>query len=107
MGSFWYNRFMSKIGITEVERLAKLARIELTPTEAESLTIELEQIREFVGQLGEVDLGSTLPTDQVTGLQNVTRSDVVQASDQTRQQLLANAPSQQDGFIKVHRTLHG
>ena len=98
---------MSRIGTAEVTRLAALARIELTPEEVATFTVELEQIREFVEQLDGVKLDDTPPTDQVTGLQNVTRPDEVKPSEQSREALLANAPQQQDGYIKVRRTLHG
>jgi aspartyl-tRNA(Asn)/glutamyl-tRNA(Gln) amidotransferase subunit C len=94
---------MSKIGTAEVERLAKLARIGLTTEETEQFAAELGQIVEFVEQLQKVKVDGVEPTDQVTGLTSVLRDDVVRPASQTREQLLANAPDQEDGYIKVTR----
>jgi len=95
---------MSHIGVTEVERVAKLARIGLSPEEASQLSIELGQIVGFVEQLAEVDVEGVLPTDQVTGLVDVWREDEVKPS-LSREELLANAPAQQDGYIVVKRVI--
>ena len=97
---------MSKIGITEVERTARLARIELSPEEASNMSIELGSIVEFVEQLQQIDVSDVAPTDQVTGLEDVWREDVVSASV-GREALLKNAPQAKDGYIVVRRVLNG
>lgn len=97
---------MSKLGITEVERIAKLARIGLTPAEAEKMAVELSAIVGFVEQLQAVDIEGVAPTDQVTGLVDVWREDVVKPS-LSRDELLANAPEHRDGYIVVKRVLNG
>ena len=94
---------MSKIGTEEVERLAKLARIGLTEAETEQFAAELRQIVGFVEQLQSVDVDKVGPTDQVTGLTNVLREDEVRPAVQSREELLANAPDQEAGYIKVAR----
>jgi aspartyl-tRNA(Asn)/glutamyl-tRNA(Gln) amidotransferase subunit C len=71
---------MSKIGVTEVERVAKLARIGLSADEAAQMSVELGRIVEFVEQLQAVDVEGVAPTDQVTGLVDVWRADVVKPS---------------------------
>jgi aspartyl-tRNA(Asn)/glutamyl-tRNA(Gln) amidotransferase subunit C len=96
---------MSKITPDEVRRLAALANIGLEDSQVESLASELDQIVDFVEQLQKVDTSDVEPTDQVTGLVDVWRPDEVR-SDFTREELLANAPDQQDGFIKVRRVLN-
>jgi aspartyl-tRNA(Asn)/glutamyl-tRNA(Gln) amidotransferase subunit C len=98
---------MSKITEAEVERVAKLARIGVTPAEAKSLAGELDAIVGFVEQLQSVDIEGIEPTDQVTGLENVMREDVVKPATQTRDELLANAPQSKDGYIVVKRVLNG
>ncbi|MDB5178784.1 MAG: glutamyl-tRNA(Gln) amidotransferase subunit [Patescibacteria group bacterium] len=95
---------MSKIGTTEVARIAKLARIGLSEEETASMSAEIGQIMEFVEQLQNVDVSDTEPTDQVTGLEDVWREDEVRPS-MPREQLLANAPEQKDGYIVVKRVL--
>jgi aspartyl-tRNA(Asn)/glutamyl-tRNA(Gln) amidotransferase subunit C len=97
---------MSKIGVTEVERVAKLARIGLSAEEAAQMSVELGRIVEFVEQLQAVDVEDVAPTDQVTGLVDVWRADVVKPS-LPRAELLANAPRQKDGYIVVKRVLNG
>jgi aspartyl-tRNA(Asn)/glutamyl-tRNA(Gln) amidotransferase subunit C len=97
---------MSKIGTTEVERIARLARIELSPEETATMAVEIGHILEFVEQLNQVDITGIEPTDQVTGLEDVWREDVVRPSV-SREELLANAPEQKDGYIVVKRVLNG
>jgi aspartyl-tRNA(Asn)/glutamyl-tRNA(Gln) amidotransferase subunit C len=97
---------MSKLGTTEVERIAKLARIGLTAEETAAMSVELGQIVAFVAQLQAVDVDGVEPTDQVTGLVDVWREDVV-APSMPREQLLANAPAQKNGYIVVKRVMNG
>jgi aspartyl-tRNA(Asn)/glutamyl-tRNA(Gln) amidotransferase subunit C len=97
---------MSKIGTAEVERIAKLARIGLSPEETSIMSVELGRILEFVEQLQAVDISGTEPTDQVTGLEDVWREDEVKPS-MDREKILANAPAQKDGYIVVKRVLNG
>ena len=97
---------MSKIGTTEVERIARLARIGLSVEETARMSVELGRIVEFVEQLQAVDIEGVEPADQVTGLVDVWREDVVKPSME-REQLLSNAPAQKDGYIVVKRVLNG
>jgi aspartyl-tRNA(Asn)/glutamyl-tRNA(Gln) amidotransferase subunit C len=99
-----YTYPMSKIGVTQVQRVAKLARIGLSSVEAARMSVELGQIVEFVEQLQKVDIEGTPPTDQVTGLVDVWREDVVHPS-MDRELLLSNAPGQKDGYFVVKRVL--
>ena len=95
---------MSKIGTTQVRRIAKLARINLTDDEVAQMSVELGAIVEFVEQLSSIDVDGIPPTDQVTGLVDVWREDMVKAFGD-RDALLKNAPVTQDGYIKVKRVM--
>lgn len=97
---------MSKIGTAEVNRIAALARIGLTAEEASLMAAEIGRIIEFVEQLQSVDVEGIPPTDQVTGLEDVTRDDIVMPS-MPRDTLLAQAPESKDGYIIVKRVLNG
>jgi aspartyl-tRNA(Asn)/glutamyl-tRNA(Gln) amidotransferase subunit C len=97
---------MSKISVDEVKRIAKLARIGLSEEETVKMADELGNILTFVEQLQNVDITGTLPTDQVTGLEDVWREDEVKPSP-SRDQLLAGAPATKDGYIVVKRVLNG
>lgn len=95
---------MSKITPEEVRRIAALATIGLTKPEVEQMADELGQIVGFIEQLQSVDTKGVLPTDQVTGLVDGWRPDEVRR-EFSREELLANAPEQKDGFFKVKRVL--
>lgn len=96
---------MSKITVTEIESLAKLARVGLTEAEKTSLATEMSAILEYVRQLDEVDVSSVEPTSQVTGLTNVSRIDEISSCEISREELLSNAPETENGFIKVKQVL--
>jgi aspartyl-tRNA(Asn)/glutamyl-tRNA(Gln) amidotransferase subunit C len=96
---------MSKIGTTEVERIAKLARIGLSADEVSKMSAELGQILQFVEQLQSVDIEGVVATDQVNGLVDVWREDEVRPS-MNRELLLANAPASRDGYVVVKRVLN-
>lgn len=96
---------MAKLSIQEVENIAGLARIELTPPERGQLTLQLSSILDYVDQLQSIDTSGIEPTSQVTGLADVWREDDVKRCELTREQLLANAPMSENGYIKVRRVL--
>lgn len=96
---------MSEITKTEIEKLAKLARVGLTETETESLAKEMSAILDYVKQLDEVDVSGVEPTSQVTGLSGISRADEVVPSDISRDELLSNAACTENGFLKVKSVL--
>ena len=83
--------------------MAKLSNIGLSDAEVASLAPELDTILKLVEQLETVKTDEVEPTDQVTGLVDVFRPDEVRPGNVSRDDLLKNAPDQQDGYIKVHR----
>ncbi len=86
----------------DVTHIAKLARLGLGEEEKEKFARELAAILEFVAKLKEVDTENVEPTSQVTGLRDVTRSDEARKGDEKcRKQILANAPSKKDDYVKV------
>jgi aspartyl-tRNA(Asn)/glutamyl-tRNA(Gln) amidotransferase subunit C len=96
---------MSKIGTEEVKKLSKLARIKLSDEEVAQMSVELGQIVEFVEQLQEVDVDGVDTTNQVTGLTDVWRPDVVRPKNIERDELFKNLPERQGDYIKVKRVL--
>jgi len=89
-----------KLTISEVEKIAQLARIELTKDEKQKFAEDLSAILEYVGKLQEVDTAQIEPTAQVTGLVNVMREDKVKACP-GRAEILAQAPDIEAGGLKV------
>lgn len=96
---------MSKLTFKEIEKVAKLARIELHEDNKEQLVNELSSILDFVDDLQSLDLKDVEPISQVTGLKDVWREDVVIDCDISRDELLKNTPSSKDGYVKVQKVL--
>jgi aspartyl-tRNA(Asn)/glutamyl-tRNA(Gln) amidotransferase subunit C len=84
----------------EVEHVARLARLRLSPDELETMRRQLSQILDHFAMLSELDVSGVPPTAQVTGLTNVTRTDEVRPS-LPRAEALANAPDQAEGMFRV------
>lgn len=85
----------------EVEHIAHLARLGLTEEEKEKFAQQLSSILDYVEQLKEVDTEGVEPTAQVTGLENIFRSDEIEDSDEIRDKLLKQAPDIEDDLIKA------
>ena len=86
--------------IKEVEHVARLARLQLAPEELEKMRVQLSNILDHIDMLKEVDVSDVQPTAQVTDLLNILRADEVSTS-LPREDVLANAPDQEDGMFKV------
>lgn len=88
----------------DTEKLAKLARLKLTPEEVERFTREMDAILAYVADVGKIATGGT---KQVTGVTvNTLRGDVVttQTGEYT-DALLAQAPESTDGYVVVKKIL--
>lgn len=89
---------------TEVEKVAKLARIEITEQEKEKFAKQLTGILDYVNQLSEVNTENVLPNSQVTELNNVMRADEVKPYKNSAG-LVEKAPESRDGQVKVKSIL--
>jgi len=69
------------ISADEIRRIAALAHLELTAAEVTKFSKELSEILDFFAKLQEVNTEGIEPTAQITGLNNVTRDDVVRNSE--------------------------
>jgi aspartyl-tRNA(Asn)/glutamyl-tRNA(Gln) amidotransferase subunit C len=92
------------IGIEAVEKIARLARLEIEEKDKQPYQKELSSILSFVEKIQELDLSNVAPTNHILDLQNVTRPDQVQDSAD-RKKILENAPSEKDGFIVVPKVI--
>lgn len=75
----------------------------LSDDEVDRLAVELSAILGYVEQLSSVDVEDLEPTQQVTGLTNVTRPDQIIDYGYAPQDMLKNVPQVQDGQIKVRK----
>lgn len=83
----------------DVEKVALLGRLMLTPDELESMTADLTGIVGYVDQLAEVDTDDVAPMVHAIELRNVTKDDAV-AESLPRDEALANAPKHNDeGYL--------
>jgi len=96
---------MAKLTREDVLKLARLARLTLSEEEVEEFRNELSEILQYVEQLQNVNVDGLQPTNQVTGLTNVTRQDEVKDYGYPASDLLKNVPHTQDDQIKVKRML--
>lgn len=93
-----------KISKEEVEKVAKLARLEITETEKEAFSGQLSSILTYMEQLKGLNTEGVEPTATVLEQTNVFREDEVRPS-LPADQALANAPGQADGFFSVPKIL--
>lgn len=83
-------------------KIAKLAKLPINDKQAKKLEEQFAKTLDFINQLKEVDVKNVAPTAQVTGLVNVLREDVVDASRTFSQdQALSNAAKTYNGFFYV------
>ena len=88
------------ISTDDVKHVAKLARLELTEEEINKYSKQLGSILEYVEQMNEVDTTGIEPMPHPIPVYNVMREDVVKY-EQTKDEMLANAPFEEDGFFRV------
>ena len=86
-------------------KLARLARLDLTDGEVGQYRQELSEILQYVEQLQAVDIAGLEPTNQVTGLTNVMRDDVVRHYGYKAADLLKQVPAVEHDLIKVKRMI--
>lgn len=98
-------QLMSTITTDDVRHLAQLSNLQLGDDEIAGLQTDLENILNYIDQLGQLDTTGVEPTYQVTGLENMWRDDVAVQSEVSREQLLALAPEQRDNSVKVPQVL--
>ncbi len=87
-----------------VKRVARLARIKITPEEAKSLEGELSGILEWVKQLDEVDTKNVEPMTRVVPISLKKREDKV-TDGEIADQVTQNAPETTDHFFVVPKVV--
>jgi aspartyl-tRNA(Asn)/glutamyl-tRNA(Gln) amidotransferase subunit C len=93
-----------KLDREEVKHIARLARLGLTEEEVEIFQSQLSAILENFEILQEVDTTDIPPTTHVIEMKNVIRDDEV-APSLPQNEILANAPRQENGFFRVRAVL--
>lgn len=88
----------------EVAKVASLARLELSASEVETITGQLDRILGYVAKLGELDTSGIKPTTHALDLYNAFREDEVRPS-LPREEALANGPRRNEEAFVVPRVI--
>jgi aspartyl-tRNA(Asn)/glutamyl-tRNA(Gln) amidotransferase subunit C len=86
-----------------VLQVARLARLHLSPAEADRLTVELGAILDAVSKVAELDLADVAPTSHPLDLVNVWADDEPRPS-LSLDEALANAPAREGDLFRVPPT---
>ena len=86
--------------IEQVETIANLARLELSPDEKERMSLQLSAILDYVNRLQELDTCGIPPTSSVLPPRSVLRPDQARPGLE-REILLRNAPDTEAGQFRV------
>ncbi len=97
---------MASLTRADVEHVAYLARLGLTPEELARLEGQLNHILDQYAKLAELDTDAIPPTAQTIELENILREDVVLPS-LPHEDALANAPERDGDFFVVPAILGG
>jgi aspartyl-tRNA(Asn)/glutamyl-tRNA(Gln) amidotransferase subunit C len=91
--------------IKDIEKLAKLARIELSEAEKQAYLKDMSAILNYVDQIKEI-VGTTSEEKKAGYLRNVTRLDESQDQDQDKARaIIAEFPRQERNYLKVKKIL--
>lgn len=98
----------ARVALEDVQRVAELAHLELTPDETQSMLHDLNEILNYVEQLKELDTSSVAPLTQVSELEDTSgssaRADVVRPSLE-RCAVMQEAPETDRIFFKVPKVI--
>jgi aspartyl-tRNA(Asn)/glutamyl-tRNA(Gln) amidotransferase subunit C len=93
-----------KITVAEVEHVARLARLELSPEETNLFVGQMDAILGYVDKLGELNTDGIQPTSHAVPVENAFRQDQVQPSIGVTK-ALANAPDRAESFYRVPKVI--
>ncbi|MCH8545228.1 MAG: Asp-tRNA(Asn)/Glu-tRNA(Gln) amidotransferase subunit GatC [Cryomorphaceae bacterium] len=90
------------VSIKELEKIAHLAKIELSEDEKQGMLRDFNKILHFVEKVKELELDNVEPMIYVSDRNNATREDV-KGKESSQQDALKNAPDHDTDYIKVPR----
>ena len=99
----------AKVSVQDVERVAELAHLKLTPEESGHMLKDLNAILDYVAELNELDTAGVTPLAQVSDLVDAAGKGVLRA-DQPRPSLeravvMQQAPETDQAFFKVPKVI--
>ncbi len=93
-----------KITFAEVEHVARLARLDLSPEEKEQMRSQLDAILTYIDKLRQLDTEGVEPTSHAVPIVNVMREDEVRPCFPGAD-MLANAPDRDGDLFRVPKIL--
>jgi len=93
-----------KISKQEVERVANLARLDMSTDEVEKMTVQLDSILQYVAKLDELDTTGVAVTTHTQEVVNAFREDEVRES-LPREKALAAGPRHNDATFVVPKVI--
>lgn len=93
------------IDLETVEKIAHLARLEVSEIEKQSLLEDMNKILSFMEKLNELDTDGVAPLVYLTDEVNVFRKDAVK-HEITVQQALQNAPKHDGKYFRVAKVIN-
>jgi aspartyl-tRNA(Asn)/glutamyl-tRNA(Gln) amidotransferase subunit C len=88
----------------DIEKVAKLARLELSEEEKGTFGNHLDQILTHMEQLNRLDTTGVEPTFHAVSIENAFREDVTRPSS-VQEEVLGIAPDEESGYFKVPRII--
>ncbi|MCC6414348.1 MAG: Asp-tRNA(Asn)/Glu-tRNA(Gln) amidotransferase subunit GatC [Opitutaceae bacterium] len=88
----------------DIDRVAQLARIALTPAEKEKFARQIGEVLHHIRQLEQVDVTGVEPTAHAFPLNNVWQADEARAGLSV-EDALRNAPAQRNNMIAVPKVV--
>jgi len=92
------------LSLDDIQHIAHLARIEITPAEAAAVGKKLDGIFELIGRMRAVDTTGILPMSHAQDLMLPLREDRVTETDR-REDYQRLAPAAQDGLYLVPKVI--
>ena len=92
------------IDLETIKKVAHLARLELTAEEESQLSVDIEQILDWINQLDEVDTTGIEPVIHMHQNINSYREDIPN-NDLTCEEALVNAPQKDGEYFKVVKVI--
>ncbi len=86
-----------------IEYVSILAKLELSDEQKEAAKKDMGRMLDYIDKLNELDTDGVEPMSHVFPVRNVFREDVVTNGDES-EQILKNAPEEQDNMFVVPRT---
>jgi aspartyl-tRNA(Asn)/glutamyl-tRNA(Gln) amidotransferase subunit C len=93
-----------KISISDVEHVARLARLELNQEEKQLFAGQMDAILGYVDKLKELNTDGILPTSHAVPMENAFREDMAQPAIGV-EKALANAPDRVESFYRVPKVI--